>query len=698
MGYGYSYGYGYGSGVGYTYGYASPPPPSSPDPPSFSASSSSYSSPPPPNSPPPCPSLSKSPPSLPPSSPPPPLLDSPPPPTLQPPPVSPPPPDTLPPPPPPATVKPRVALYYSPPPPIQLPPPPSSAPPPSLPPVSTQPYSYISPPPPPLTIPSPPPSTPPPPPPVPVPVPVPVPAAEPTPVPASPPPPVPTAPPPLLPAPTPPPVEPPLSPPTSTPVAVAYTPPAPKHIPKSPPPPARTTTRPAATNPNNNASAQNIVISKEAAAAIVVVAGLVTLSFVGAAFWFVKQRRRPETEEPIRYPPPNFMPSPTLGSQLSDTSFQRSPAFPGTKYSSSSYGYPSYTPSEAGLGISKLWFTYEDLCIFTNGFSRQNLLGEGGFGCVYRGCLPDGRQVAVKQLRLGSGQGEREFKAEVDIISRVHHRHLVSLVGYCISDNERMLVYDFVPNNTLYYHLHGNSGTALSWRTRIKIAAGAARGISYLHEDCHPRIIHRDIKSSNILLDNNFEAQVSDFGLARLAMDANSHVTTRVMGTFGYLAPEYALSGKLTAKSDVYSFGVVLLELITGRKPVDSSRPLGDESLVEWAKPYLMKALENRDFGELPDSRLENNFDEAEMHRMIEAAAACVRHSAYMRPRMSQVVRALDSLLSDTNLTNGVPPGQSEIFDEPQTEEIRMFQMREFGDYSSEMSHASSSRRHRENL
>lgn len=138
-----------------------------------------------------------------------------------------------------------------------------------------------------------------------------------------------------------------------------------------------------------------------------------------------------------------------------EASVQRSPAFPGGKYSSSSYGYPSYTPSEAGLGVSKLWFTYEDLCIFTNGFSQQNLLGEGGFGCVYKGSLPDGREVAVKQLRVGSGQGEREFKAEVDIISRVHHRHLVSLVGYCISDNERMLVYHFVPNNTLYYHLHG---------------------------------------------------------------------------------------------------------------------------------------------------------------------------------------------------------------------------------------------------
>ncbi|KAF8751385.1 hypothetical protein HU200_012057 [Digitaria exilis] len=153
----------------------------------------------------------------------------------------------------------------------------------------------------------------------------------------------------------------------------------------------------------------------------------------------------------------------------------------------------------------------------------------------------------------------------------------------------------------------------------------------------HPRIIHRDIKSSNILLDNNFEAQVSDFGLARLAADSNTHVTTRVMGTFGYLAPEYALSGKLTAKSDVYSFGVVLLELITGRKPVDASQPLGDESLVEWARPLLLKAIEHREFGDLPDPRMENRYDENEMFHMIGAAAACIRHSAAMRPRMGQV-------------------------------------------------------------
>ncbi|CAI0451167.1 unnamed protein product [Linum tenue] len=349
-----------------------------------------------------------------------------------------------------------------------------------------------------------------------------------------------------------------------------------------------------------------------------------------------------------------------------------------------------YSPSEAGgLNNSKSWFTYDELLQATNGFSKQNLLGEGGFGCVYKGVLVDGREVAVKQLKIGGSQGEREFRAEVDIISRVHHRYLVSLVGYCISDHQRLLVYDYLPNDTLHFHLHTEGRPVMDWATRIKVAAGAARGLAYLHEDCHPRIIHRDIKSSNILLDDNFDARVADFGLAKLALelDSNTHVSTRVMGTFGYMAPEYAQSGKLTEKSDVYSFGVVLLELITGRKPVDPSQPLGDESLVEWARPRLTEALDNEDLDVLSDPRLEKNYVPGEMFRMIEAAAACVRHSGIKRPRMSQVARALDSINELSDLSNGMKPGQSEIYDSrQQSAQIRMFQRMAFGsqDYSSE--------------
>ncbi|KAJ7527487.1 hypothetical protein O6H91_16G057300 [Diphasiastrum complanatum] len=324
---------------------------------------------------------------------------------------------------------------------------------------------------------------------------------------------------------------------------------------------------------------------------------------------------------------------------------------------------PPLSGGSPNLGISKSSFTYAELEEATHGFSRANLLGEGGFGLVFKGILPDGRLVAVKQLKVGGGQGEREFQAEVEIISRVHHRHLVSLVGYCIADSQRMLVYEFVPNGTLEYHLHGKGRPVMDWTTRVKIAVGAARGLAYLHEDCHPRIIHRDIKSSNILIDYQFEAQVSDFGLAKLASDTHTHVTTRVMGTFGYLAPEYASTGKLTDKSDVFSFGVVLLELVTGRKPVDSFGPLGDESLVEWARPLLTQALEDGIVEGLIDPRLNKNYSDKEGRRMIEAAAACVRHSAHKRPKMGQVARALEGDAADLN--HGTRPGHSSKYDFP---------------------------------
>jgi serine/threonine protein kinase len=349
-----------------------------------------------------------------------------------------------------------------------------------------------------------------------------------------------------------------------------------------------------------------------------------------------------------------------------------------------------YASSDSGMvSNQRSWFSYDELSQVTSGFSEKNLLGEGGFGCVYKGVLSDGREVAVKQLKIGGSQGEREFKAEVEIISRVHHRHLVTLVGYCISEQHRLLVYDYVPNNTLHYHLHAPGRPVMTWETRVRVAAGAARGIAYLHEDCHPRIIHRDIKSSNILLDNSFEALVADFGLAKIAqeLDLNTHVSTRVMGTFGYMAPEYATSGKLSEKADVYSYGVILLELITGRKPVDTSQPLGDESLVEWARPLLGQAIENEEFDELVDPRLGKNFIPGEMFRMVEAAAACVRHSAAKRPKMSQVVRALDTLEEATDITNGMRPGQSQVFDSrQQSAQIRMFQRMAFGsqDYSSD--------------
>ncbi|KAH7685951.1 Non-specific serine/threonine protein kinase protein [Dioscorea alata] len=350
----------------------------------------------------------------------------------------------------------------------------------------------------------------------------------------------------------------------------------------------------------------------------------------------------------------------------------------------------AYQGGQSEPAGSKTCFTYEELMDITRGFSYDNLLGEGGFGSVYKGMLPDGKAVAIKQLKAGGGQGEREFKAEVDVISRVHHRHLVSLVGYCVAEHRRMLVFEFLPNKTLEHHLHGKGLPVLEWPKRLRIAIGSARGLSYLHEDCHPRIIHRDIKSANILLDESFEAQVADFGLARLANDdSHTHVSTRVMGTFGYLAPEYATSGKLTDKSDVFSFGVVLLELITGRKPV-----FGDESLVEWARPLLVNALETGEYEDLVDPRLENNFVKNEMSRMIEVAAACVRHSAPKRPRMVQVLRTLDSEGDMPDLSNGVKFGQSMIYNSTQySTDINNFRKMAFGteDFSAKSGHSNPS-------
>ncbi|XP_010553934.1 PREDICTED: proline-rich receptor-like protein kinase PERK8 [Tarenaya hassleriana] len=576
-------------------------------------------------------------------------------------------------------------------------PPPTPSPPPSPPAVSSPPPAIaVSPPPPPVVVSSPPPQPSP---------------STPAATPPAPPQDIPPPPPPAATPPRPPPAEkspppkPSPSPPAATPPRsdrppATTTAPPPASVPTDPSPPAPPTPLPEipkekptakptdrATNAGNRTeSSSSRGFDTGGAVAVGVVVGLVVLSLLVLAVWISRRRKRKDPGTFIGYTLPSSYSSP----QGSDVAFFNPHSSLPKARSPSGSDY-MYSPSESGvISNPRSWFSYDELAKATNGFSERNLLGEGGFGCVYKGVLGDGREVAVKQLKIGGSQGEREFRAEVEIITRVHHRHLVTLVGYCISDHQRLLVYDYVPNNTLHYHLHAEGRPVMAWETRVKVAAGAARGIAYLHEDCHPRIIHRDIKSSNILLDNNFEARVADFGLAKIAqeLDSNTHVSTRVMGTFGYMAPEYATSGKLTEKSDVYSFGVVLLELITARKPVDASQPLGDESLVEWARPLLTEAIEREDFEELVDPKLGNNYLPGEMLRMIEAAAACVRHSGAKRPRMSQVVRALDTLEeAKEDITNGMKPGQSQVFDSrQQSEQIRMFQRMAFGsqDFSSE--------------
>ncbi|XP_041019344.1 proline-rich receptor-like protein kinase PERK15 [Juglans microcarpa x Juglans regia] len=332
---------------------------------------------------------------------------------------------------------------------------------------------------------------------------------------------------------------------------------------------------------------------------------------------------------------------------------------PGSISSGPENPIPTQTQS---LCFSRGTFTYDQLVVATNGFSEANLLGQGGFGYVHKGVLPSGQEIAVKQLKTDSHQGEREFQAEVETINRVHHKHLVSLVGYCITGAERLLIYEFVPNKTLEFHLHGKEQPVIDWAARMKIAIGSAKGLAYLHEDCNPTIIHRDIKASNILLDFRFDAKVCDFGLAKIFSDTStsiSHISTRVVGTFGYLAPEYASSGKVTDKSDVYSYGVMLLELITGRPPISKTESSSNEGLVDSTRPSLSQALEDGNFNALADPRLLSNYNTSEMARMVACAAACVRHSAWLRPRMIQIVRALEGHVSLTDLDQGMLPGQS---------------------------------------
>ncbi|OIT29880.1 PREDICTED: proline-rich receptor-like protein kinase PERK9 [Nicotiana attenuata] len=647
----------------------SPPPASSPPP---------QSSPPPTSSPPPVsppPTISPPPPSSPPVS-------SSPPPKVEPPPTSPPPEPT------PPTNSPPPPPKADPPPPISPPPQPITPPSSSPPPPKADPPPTSSPPPPQNPDPTPPPQSPEPPegssPPPPSPV-----NPPPSPV-SSPPqgsPPAPASDPPKNSPPSPPtpansPPSPAFTPPRSSPPTPSLEPP--KNPPPSPPVPSDGTTTNRSSNnaADSSNSPSSSGIGTGGTVAIGVVLAVLLLSIIGSVGWCMWKRKK----KAFRLNGGNVMPT-SVGStpQSESVLLKIQESTPGTGNRTGSNCLISPAGS-GGLGNSKIWFTYEELVKATNDFSAENLLGAGGFGSVYKGYLEDGRDVAVKQLDIGGRQGDREFRAEVEIISRVHHRHLVSLVGYCISESRRLLVYDYVPNNTLYFHLHAAGRPVMDWTTRVKIAVGAARGIAYLHEDCNPRIIHRDIKSSNILLDSNFEARVSDFGLAKLAQDAKTHVTTRVVGTFGYMAPEYASSGKLTEKSDVYSFGVVLLELITGRKPVDTSQPLGEESLVEWARPLFNHALDKGEFDQLADPRLERNYVATEMLQLIEAAAACVRHSAAKRPGMGQIVRAFDSL-SISDLSNGMKVGESTIYNTAeQSAEIRLFRRMAFGspDFSSD--------------
>lgn len=309
------------------------------------------------------------------------------------------------------------------------------------------------------------------------------------------------------------------------------------------------------------------------------------------------------------------------------------------------------------FGKPPRWFSYAELELATGGFSKANFLAEGGFGSVHRGVLPDGQAIAVKQHKLASSQGDQEFCSEVEVLSCAQHRNVVMLIGFCVEDRRRLLVYEYICNGSLDTHLYGRNREPLEWSARQKIAVGAARGLRYLHEECRVGcIVHRDMRPNNILITHDFEPLVGDFGLARWQPDGDLGVETRVIGTFGYLAPEYAQSGQITEKADVYSFGVVLVELVTGRKAVDINRPKGEQCLTEWARPLLEECA----IDELIDPRLGDCYSEQEVCCMLHAASLCIRRDPHARPKMSQVLRILEGdLLMDPGFTStpGYDPG-----------------------------------------
>ncbi|KAM0056057.1 putative protein kinase RLK-Pelle-Extensin family [Helianthus debilis subsp. tardiflorus] len=301
--------------------------------------------------------------------------------------------------------------------------------------------------------------------------------------------------------------------------------------------------------------------------------------------------------------------------------------------------YGGRPPSTTSKGIQV--FTYKELQSATDNFNQTNLVSKGGFGYVYRGLLRDGTPSVIKMLQREGKQGERAFRSEVDLLSRLHCPYLVDLLGYCADNQHKLLVFEYMPNGTLYDRLHPCDGRPqlLSWGIRMRIALDCARALEFLHEHTTPSVIHRDFKSTNILLNENFRGKVSDFGLAKIGSHKlNGMISTRVLGTTGYLAPEYASTGKLTTKSDVYSYGVVLLELLTGRIPVDTNRPPGEHVLVSWALPRLTNRAE---VVEMVDPNLHGQFSRKDLIQVAAIAAMCVQSAADYRPLMTDVVQSL---------------------------------------------------------
>eukprot|EP00850_Spirogloea_muscicola_P011352 SM000070S21318 [mRNA] locus=s70:270366:272397:- [translate_table: standard] len=318
----------------------------------------------------------------------------------------------------------------------------------------------------------------------------------------------------------------------------------------------------------------------------------------------------------------------------------------------------STPPTPTGLRV----FSFAELRAATRNFDKACRIGEGGFGVVYKAWidgadasgrgLSAGKLVAVKQLDPEGVQGHAEWLAEVNILGSLKHPHLVTLIGYCAEDDQRLLVYEFMAGGSLEAHLFGENLPPVPWSARMKIALGAAKGLAYLHEEAESQVIYRDFKTSNILLDEHWASKLSDFGLAKDGPEGDkTHVSTRVMGTYGYAAPEYVMTGHLTSKSDVYSFGVVLLEMLTGRRSMDKNRPPGETNLVEWAKPFFS---EKRKLFRLIDPRLEGLFSVRGAQKAFILAHHCLSRDPKSRPMMSDVVETMRPIQDLTDMAADV--------------------------------------------
>ncbi|KAL0799668.1 hypothetical protein Bca101_054843 [Brassica carinata] len=304
-------------------------------------------------------------------------------------------------------------------------------------------------------------------------------------------------------------------------------------------------------------------------------------------------------------------------------------------------GKPSEVDGELSVSDKVKIYKHKEIRQATDDFNPINKIGEGGFGSVYKGRLKDGKVAAIKVLSAESRQGVKEFLTEINVISEIHHENLVKLYGCCVEENHRILVYNYLENNSLDKTLlaggYTRSGKQFDWSTRANICIGVAKGIAFLHEEVRPHIVHRDIKASNILLDRDLSPKISDFGLARLMPPNMTHVSTRVAGTLGYLAPEYAVRGQLTRKADIYSFGVLLMEIVSARSNRNLRLPTEYQYLLERA----WGLYERNELVDLVDTGLNGVFDAEEACRYLKIGLLCTQDSPKLRPKMSTVVKLL---------------------------------------------------------